>query len=50
MTVEQPVTILAVESSAGPASCAVVRYENGKETIVWRNEVLGIAIAGKYTP
>lgn len=25
-------------------------YENGKETIVWRNEVLGIAIAGKYTP
>ena len=29
-------------------SCTV--YENGKETIVWRNEVLGIAIAGKYTP
>ena len=25
-------------------------YENGKETIVWRNEVLGISIAGKYTP
>ena len=25
-------------------------YENGKETIVWRNEVLGIAIAGKYAP
>ena len=34
MTVEQPVTILAVESSAGPASCAVVRYENGKETVL----------------
>lgn len=31
---QQPVTLLAVESSAGPASCAVLRRENGTEQIV----------------
>lgn len=31
---QQPVTLLAVESSAGPASCAVLRRENGTERIV----------------
>ena len=31
---QQPITLLAVESSAGPASCAVLRRENGKEQIL----------------
>ncbi len=34
MTVSQPVTLLAVESSAGPASCAVVRRENGVDRVL----------------
>ena len=31
---QQPVTLLAIESSAGSASCAVLRRENGTEQIV----------------
>ena len=31
---QQPITLLAVESSAGPASCAVLRCENGHEQII----------------
>ena len=34
MTDHQAVTLLAVESSAGPASCAVLRLENGKEQVL----------------
>ncbi len=30
----QPITLLAIESSAGPASCVVLRRENGEERIV----------------
>ena len=34
MTTEQSVTLLAVESSAGPASCAVLHRENGKVSVL----------------
>ncbi len=34
MTIEQSVTLLAVETSAGPASCAVLRRENGKVSVL----------------